>query len=305
MISRHEYRGGVWIDLEQPTEEEMRAISQEFSIGKNIEREILSPSPAPLVAVDDGVTLLVFHFPAHGIEDGDAGNQEIDFIVGEHFIVTVRYEVVVPLYHLKKLLEAQTFDARQEALTTDVLLEVLFAHLYTSVRDHTNHIATRLERVEQEMFNNHERATVRAISNISREFLHVEATLANQEEPLTRFLKVLSGRKFFDATFADRSERILAERSQVEHLIKTFRAVAAELRETNAALLESRQNEIMKTLTIVNFIFLPLGLISWTFSMRTEGMPIIDSPHAFWIVLGLMFGVTVLLTAFFIKKRWF
>ena len=39
---------------------------------------------------------------------------------------------------------------------------------------------------------------------------------------------------------------------------------------------EAGQNEIM-ALTIVNFIFLPLGLISWTFTMRTEGMPFIDS----------------------------
>jgi Mg2+ and Co2+ transporter CorA len=97
---------------------------------------------------------------------------------------------------------------------------------------------------------------------------------------------------------------MLAEHMQVAHLITTYRAVTTELRETNAALLEARQNEIMKTLTIVNFIFLPLGLISWTFSMRTEGMPIIASPHAFWIVLAIMVIVTALLTGFFIKKRW-
>ena len=60
----------------------------------------------------------------------------------------------------------------------------------------------------------------------------------------------------------------------------------------------------MKTLTVVNFIFLPLGLISWTFAMRTEGMPIIERPDAFWIVIGGMLAVALCLTFFFTKKRW-
>ncbi|MCR4333799.1 MAG: magnesium transporter CorA family protein [Patescibacteria group bacterium] len=304
MIFRYEYPGGVWVDLEQPSGEEIRHIAHEFSISERIETELLSPTPSPLAAGDEGNALLVLHFPAHGNKSNDAKNQEIDFIVGKDFIITVRYEVVVPLYHLKKLLEAQKLVSSQHTISTDVLIEILFAHLYTSVRDHTNHVADSLARTEHEMFDGHERQTVRIISDISREFLHLEAALANQEEPLDHFLKALAHRGFFGVSFAQRAQRILDERTQVERLIKTHRAIATEMRETNMALLEARQNEIMKTLTIVNFIFLPLGLISWTFAMRTEGTPIINSPHAFWIVLGIMLGVATLLTAFFIKKRW-
>lgn len=306
MLFRYEYSGGVWVDLEHPTEEDVRAIAQEFGIGERLEAELFTPTPAPLVSSETAMTFLVMHFPTYGDMDGETREQEIDFVVGDNFIITVRYEVVESLHHLQKLLEAQQLISPHDTLATDVLLEILFAHLYTSVRDHTSHIASRLAHIEHDMFNSGlGRITVRLISDISREFLHVEAALANQEEPLSRFVKALSARGAFGKSFGERAERVLAERAQVARLVKTYRAVATELRETNASLLEARQNEVMKTLTIVNFIFLPLGLISWTFSMRTEGMPIIDSPHAFWIVLALMLGVTVLLTAFFIRKRWF
>jgi len=305
MIFRYEYPGGVWVDLERPTEEEIRRVAHEFSISERIEAELLSPTPSPLVAGDESAALLILHFPAHETADDEIKSQEIDFIVGSRFIMTVRYEVVVPLHHLKKLLETQKIVSDDNrAIASDVLLEILFAHLYTAVRDHTDHAADSLARVERDMFDDHERATVRLISNISREFLHLEAALANQEEPLGHFLKMLEQRGFFGASFAERADRILAERSQVSRLVKTHRAISTELRETNVALLDVRQNEIMKTLTIVNFIFLPLGLISWTFSMRTEGMPLIDSPNAFWIVLAIMAGVTIFLTLFFIKRRW-
>lgn len=304
MVSRYEHKGGVWVDLEQPTEEEIRQAAREFSISERIEAELLSPTPSPLVAGDPHAALLILHFPVHGVEEGETKNQEIDFVVGSRFIVTVRYEVVASLHRLKKLLETEAFVAEGAPIATDVLLEILFAHLYTAIRDHASHSASRLTRVEREMFNGRERDTVRAISDVSREFLHLEAALANQEEPLLRFLKSLETRNFFGNSFSERMTRIAAERAQIAHLVRTHRAVATELRETNSALLGARQNEIIKTLTVVNFIFLPLGLISWIFAMRTEGMPIVDSPNAFWIVIGIMLTVSAFTTILFARKRW-
>lgn len=301
---RYEYPGGVWVDLERPSSDEIRQVAHEFSINERLEAELLSPTPAPLVAGDDSATLLVLHFPEHETGSENTRDQEIDFIVGSHFIVTVRYEVIVPLHHLKKLLETQQLVTDHSTMNTDVLLEILFAHLYTSVRNHTDHAADDIARVERAMFEGRERAAVHLISGISREFLHLEAALANQEDPLGRFLKALSRRNFFGPSFAERSERILAERKQVARLVITHRAIATELRETNSALLETRQNEIMKTLTVVTFIFLPLELITFVFGMHALGAPFEQDPNAFWIITGGMLLVAVLITAFVTKKRW-
>lgn len=304
MIFRHEYRGGVWVDLEQPSEDEIRQVAHEFSISERIETELLYPTPAPLVASDISAALLVLHFPAQGVADGETKSQEIDFIVGDHFVLTVRYEVIAPLHLLKKILEAQKLVAGHAAITTDVLLEILFAHLYTSVRDHTNHIASRLVRVEQDMFDGRERATVRLISNLSREFLHLEAALANQEEPLGRFLQTLAGHNFFGNSFTERIARIMAERTQVAHFISTNRAVATELRETNSTLLEARQNEIMKTLTVITFSVLPLELTALVFGMHVPGTPLEQNPDAFWIIIALMLAIVGIMMLFFARKRW-
>ncbi len=304
MISRHAYRGGVWVDLEQPTDAEIHAIANEFGIGKIVEREIVSPTPSPIVVSDGSATLTALHFPSHGSEEDTTESQEVDFIVGKEFIITVRYEVVAPLYHLKKLLETQEAVSNNGALTTDALLEVLFAHLYTAVRDHTDHVADNLTRVERQMFDGHERETVRRISGISREFLHMEAALANQEESLGHFLKALHERKIFGDGFTERAEHIRAERTEMAQLVKVHRAIASELRETNIALLEVRQNEIMKTLTVVTFIFLPLELITFIFSMHALGTPLEKNPNAFWIIMAAMVAVGIVVTAYVARKRW-
>ena len=304
MIFRHEYRDGIWIDLEQPTGDEIRQIAKEFSITERLERELLSPTPTPLVSGDENMALLVLHFPAQGAEEGETKNQEIDFIVGNRFILTVRYEIITPLHHLKKLLETQQLVVGKTPVTTDVLLEILFAHLYTAMRDHTNHIATNLSRVEKDMFDGHERMTIRSISNISREFLHVEASLANQEESLHHFLDAIVQCGFFGPTFPARTQRMLAERTHIARIVKTHREMASELRETNIALIESRQSEIMKTLTVITFIFLPLELITFIFSMHALGTPLEENPNAFWIISGTMLAIGLLITLFLARKRW-
>lgn len=304
MIFRHEQNGTSWIDIEQPTPEEIRAIARELSIGERIETELLAPSPLPLVAGDAEHALLVLHFPSHGGDGGETKSQEIDFVVGQKFVLTVRYEVVAPLHHLRKLLEANGLVGAHFDMRADMFLEILFAHLFAAIRDHTNHIAGRLSRIEKEMFAGHERDAVLRISEINREFLHLQAAIANHEEPLIRFLKALERRNFFGPAFGERAERIQGENEQLGRLIGTHRAVGTELRETNAALLESRQNEIMKTLTVVTFIILPLELVANVFAMSVPGLPFAGNPNAFYIVMALMLAIGGMLTLFFASKRW-
>ncbi|MBI3572181.1 hypothetical protein HY091_01435 [Candidatus Kaiserbacteria bacterium] len=304
MIYRHEHRGGVWVDIERPTNEEIRQVAREFSIGERLETELLSPTPLPLVAGDTDFVLLVLHFPAQGEQDGETKNQEVDFVVGKRFVLTIRYEVVAPIHRLRKLLETQELVGGGASFSNDTLLEILFAHLFGAVRDHANHIAARLSRIERDMFGGHERDTVRDVSLITREFLHLEAALVSQEEPLGRFLKMLASRGFFETTFGERVLRINAERSQVARLAGTHRAVATELRETNAVLLEARQNEVMKTLTVISFIVLPLELITFTFGMGVPGTPLVNNPNAFWIILAIMLATVACMAFFFTRKRW-
>lgn len=304
MIFRHEHRDGVWIDLEQPTAEEIRSIAREFSVGERIESELLSPTPSPLVAGDGNVALSVLHFPSQSEVQGTVKNQEVDFIVGRKFVITVRYEVVAPLHALRKVLEAEELVSGRMPIGSDTLLEILFAHLYEAVRDHTRHLADQLSHIEHDMFSGHERSSVRAISDVSREFLHLEASVRGQEDPLERFFHTLALRNFFGASFSERAGRILADRLQVTHVIQMHRAMATELRETNASLLEARQNEVMKTLTVVNFIFLPLELIAFVFGMHALGTPLESNPNAFWIIMAFMLGIIGIMTIYFARKRW-
>ena len=66
----------------------------------------------------------------------------------------------------------------------------------------------------------------------------------------------------------------------------------------------NRTNDIMRTLTVLTAIFLPLNLVTGFFGMNFEGLPLIHSAKGFWIVFCLMLGVGVALSVFFWRKRY-
>lgn len=305
MIFRHERDGVTWVDLEKPSREEIAAVAKEFAVNKRMETELYEPTPVPLSDADGENALLVLHFPFRDSDvDDEQRSQEIDFITGRKFIITVRYEAIAPLLTLHKELEAQEFLGFDGALTTDELLELIFEKLFEAVRDRTKHIVARLSHAEREMFSGQERKTIVAVSSISRELLHLESALADTEDPLMHFLHALLRRNFFGAHFDERLSRIISERDHVARLITSHREVATELRDTNANLLNAAQNEIMKTLTVITFIVLPLDTVINLFGFGFANMPFGSLLHEFWMIIAMMLVVAVFLTLFFRVRRW-
>jgi len=66
----------------------------------------------------------------------------------------------------------------------------------------------------------------------------------------------------------------------------------------------NRTNEIMRTLTVLTAIFLPLNLVTGFFGMNFESLPGIHSPRAFWITFGAMLALGIALSWFFWRKRY-
>ena len=86
--------------------------------------------------------------------------------------------------------------------------------------------------------------------------------------------------------------------------MKALTSTFDNLRLTNDSLLETKQNSIMKVLTIISFITFPLMLFSSLFGMNTENTPIIGNGLDFWIIIGIMVAVSIVLLIFFKYKKW-
>ncbi len=294
----------VWVDLECPSEDEVRSVMREFDIDERIHEEIATPTPYPLTISFPGYTYLILHFPTAGSEDGTR-SQEVDFIVGKQFLITARYESIESLHNLHKILEAEELlDIPERNLKTGALLERVICRLYASISADIEQVGKRLERIERDIFSGREQIAVRMISDAGRVLLRFETALARHKEPLADFLAALATPAFFGAHFEEHAAHIEGRRTHAASLVSSLRAVAQELRNTNDSLLTASQNQVTKTLTVMAFIALPLTLMSSVFGMNVEAMPIVHGENGFWIILALMAIVGVILFAYFRLKKW-
>ncbi len=304
MMTRHTRGKVTWIDLESPTHEELSNVMSEFDINSRIEEEIITPTPYPISITFPEYEFMVLHFPT--IERSEVARaQEVDFIVGKNFLVTVRYEVVQSLHSLHRVFEAEELLATHSTtFSTQVLLEQILRRLYTAISGEAEQLLRMLERIEDDIFAGKERVTVRKISEVSRILLRFDTVLARHRETLAQFLGELQTAAFFGKTFGERASRIEAERAHAAAIVASYRAVASELRITNDSLLSSGQNEVMKTLTIMAFVTFPLTLVSSIFGMNTDMLPLVGLPHDFWIIIGIMIALALSFFTFFRIKKW-
>ncbi|HEX2792751.1 MAG TPA: magnesium transporter CorA family protein [Candidatus Paceibacterota bacterium] len=304
MIMRHTRGAVTWIDLEGPSASELSEVMHEFSIDPRVEEEIASPTPYPLTFSTPEYRYLILHFPATEEREGTK-NQEVDFIVGKKFIITARYEVIDSIHALHKVFEAEELIGIGTApARADQVLERVMSGLYNAIHDEIERAGRSLDAIERAIFSGKERQTVRTISRAGRVLLRFETALARHAEPLDEFLRGLAEPDFYGKPFAARASRIIAAHDHAAALVASYRAIARELRITNDSLLSSSQNEIMKTLTVMAFVAVPLTLVASVFGMNVEAMPIVHERHAFWLILGLMTLVAAAFFSFFKLKRW-
>jgi magnesium transporter len=274
----------------------------EFRIATDVEAEIIEPTPYPLVAASDRYVYLILHFPTADLRGG-ARNQELDFIVGKEFMVTVRYEVISSLHSLHAVFEAERLVGN-EAKTGPELLERVFRRMYGAMREEMETLATKLDRIERDIFSGKERRTVRTISETARVLLRFDTSLMRHEEPLANFLEFLSGPALFGKNFAKVARRIESEREHVETLVASYRAVASELRDTNDSLLSTSQNESMKTFTAITVVILPITLVADLFTIPALHVPFLTYEHGFLIIIAIMVVVEAALLLFLKLKKW-
>jgi magnesium transporter len=304
MITRHERGNVVWVDIESPTRQELHEVMREFDIDGRIEEEIASSTPYPILVSSPKYHYAILHFPASD-PTGGAKSQEIDFIVGKKFLITARYEAIHSIHNLHKVFEAEELLGISKTKSSgDVLLERILRRLYGAIREEVEIIGRQLDRIEHDIFGGKERETMRTISEVNRVLLRFDMMIKRHEENLSSLLQELSAPTFFGKSFADSAAHIEAEREHVASLISSYREIAAELRDTNDSLLSASQNEVMKTLTVITFIILPLTLIASVFQMRVPGLPLTNDPNAFWIIIGLDVVVTGLLVLYTKLRHW-
>ena len=303
MITRYSHKNLTWVDLESPTQDEVRSIMNEFHINPLAADELLAPTLKPKVDTYENFIYLILHFPAFKHSNTLNQNQEVDFVIGKNFLITARYDTIDPIHKFSKVFEVNSIlDKSDMGTHAGYLFFYMIKKLYKAISHELEFLENSLDEIEEQIFRDREREMVVEISKVSRQLLNFKQALVAHKDVLSSF--EAAGKSFFGTAFSYHLRTIVGEYYKVENEIKFNVETATELRETNNSLLSTKQNEVMKTLTLMSFIALPLTFIASIFGMNIE-LPLIGAESDFYIILGIMGAIAIPLFLFFRFKRWF
>jgi magnesium transporter len=304
MITRYTHKNLVWVDLESPTQNEVREIMAEFHINPLAADELLTPTLRPKVDVYENFIYMILHFPAaKHTHNGSENSQEVDFMVGKNFLITTRYDTVDPIHKFSKVFEVNSIlDRGDIGSHGGYLIFYMIRKLYRAVGHELENIESSLDDIEEQIFSDKEHKMVKEITIVTRKLLNFKQAMAAHKDILSSF--EVAGKQFFFYLFLYHLRSMIGEYYKVENELKFHFETATELRETNNSLLSTKQNEIMKVLTIMTFVALPLTLIASVFGMNTNFIPVVGHQYDFFIIIGIMAATAAVLFGYFKYRKW-
>lgn len=185
---------------------------------------------------------------------------------------------------------------------SDYLLYALIDAIVDSYYVILSHYGTELDIIENDIFVEKNKNHLSRIHHINKDLIYLRRSIAPLNEVLFRLMKediilVQPETKLFLRDILDHVNQVVGQ-------IDADREYLSDMVQTNMANMNSHLNEIIKVLTLISTIFIPLTFVVGVYGMNFENFPEIHSKYGYFIVWGAMILITIIQFLIFKRKKW-
>ncbi len=292
-----------WVDIQNPSKEDLDYLKENFVFHPLVLQEIIPQVWRTKVEVFPNHLFLVLHYPLYSKQRKETRPQELDIIVTKDTIVTSHYHSLVPI---KALFDKCNLypEARETYMGKGAgfLLFHILSDLWQSVLLKTDRIGSKLDRLEEAMFEEKESEILKEIAFAKIDIIDSLEIISPQGETLESLRKQVVS--FFGQDLEPYFSHLAGQWNQARNNLQTYKETIQAYEETNNSLLSHKTARTVQVLTTVSIIFLPLTLLVSLFSMNTTWRPFMGSQNDFWIVVTLIILLGLGMITYFKKKRW-
>jgi magnesium transporter len=227
--------------------------------------------------------------------------EQVSIILGKNFVFTFqerRGDVFQPIRERLKNSKGRLRKNKHDYLMY-ALMDVIVDNYFRILEDISNDI----ERFEEEVTQSPDQGLVEKIYNIKRELLLLKKSIWPLREIVGNIKKeetdLIAGNT--EIYLNDLSDHII----QLIEVTETYRDMASGLMDTYMSMVSHRMNEVMKVLTIIATIFIPLTFIAGIYGMNFEIMPELKWKWGYFSVWVIMIVIFIGMLFYFKKKKWF
>ncbi len=293
----------TWVNIEGPTERETEYLAQNYPFHPLDLDDCLSRIQRPKIDKYKDYLFLVFHFPVFSKEAGVTKSGQLSVFIGKDYLITLHKGELKPLVKLFKECQIDE-ESRQENFShgSGYLLYRIIDRLVDYCLPILNKIGSNIERVEDSIFSSEIRSAIREISILRRDVISfrriiwpMRAVIGSLEPKIRRFTNA-------DLTvyFGDMIDHV----DKIWDGLDEYKEIIEGLNDTHDSLATNRTNEVMRMLTIIATILLPITVVASIFGMNIPLGVFEVSPYSFLYVFLIMLVIVGAMLYFFHRQRW-
>jgi len=275
-------------------------LGNRFGLHPLIQEDILNTAERPKMEdYEDHIFLLLKVFVL-GNRNHDEKIQQVSLVLGSNFVISFQEKETGVFDPVRDRIRKD--KGRLRKLGPDYLAYALIDSIVDGYFGFLENLSEEIEFLEDELVTDPKREILQKIHSLKREMIYVRKSvwplrevvngLERLETPLIKETTDVFLRDVYDHTI------------QVIDSVETLRDVLSGMLETYLSSVSNRMNEVMKVLTIIATIFIPLTFIAGVYGMNFKFMPELEWRGGYFLIVGLMVAVAFVMLVFFRKKKW-
>lgn len=292
----------TWINVDGVSEAEvLQQFGSCYGIHPLVLEDVLATDQRPKAEEYGEYLYVVLKMITLDAASGEIKTEQVSMVLGDNYLISFQEGLDGDVFQPVRL-RLKNEKSRLRTSGPDALLHALLDLIVDNYFLVLEGLAERIEDIENELIDNPAPSTVHAIYRMKREmlFLHkgvwplreVVGSLQRRDSPLMKDATVIYLRDLYDHTV------------QVLDTMETLRDTLSGMLDIYLSSVSNRLNEVMKVLTIIATIFMPLSFLVGWYGMNFKNMPEYDARYGYPALLLVMAGIAGGMLVYFRRKRW-
>ena len=291
-----------WIDVTGLHKTEIiEAIGKIFGLHQLVLEDILNINQRPKLEDYDNYLFIVVKMLTYNETDAQIYSEQVTFILGKNFVITFQEKAGDVFEIIRQRL--RTAKGRIRKMNADYLAYALIDTIVDQYFIILEKIGENIENIEDELISDPDKDTLLKIHKLKSQLISLRKSVWPLREVISRAERLES--LLFRESTAVFLRDLYDHTIQVIDNVETFRDMVSGMLDIYLSSVSNKMNEVMKVLTIIATIFIPLTFIVGVYGMNFDFMPELRWHWGYPAVMLFMFVLGVLMILYFKKKKWF
>lgn len=290
-----------WINVDGLHDIEiLKQIGEEFNLDKLLLEDILNTNHRPKTEIFESYIFVTLKMIGLTRDHKGLTHEQVSFVMGDGWLISFQEEGGDVFDSIRERLRKGHGDMRKRKV--DFLLYRLLDTIVDNYFFVTEYFSDKNAGIERDIFKNPTPEALKEIQTLKRQIVNFKRVVLPLRE-VASGLEKDGGKLVEPATIRylrDLYEHII----QVNDSIDSQREVVSSIQDLYLSGASNKMNEVMKLLTIISTIFIPLTFIAGVYGMNFEYLPEKEWHYGYFMVLGLMVLIVIGMLLYFRRRKW-